>query len=259
MTQQRDPKLFKNTLRSGRPLIGTFVKTRDHAMLEVLARANLDVVVLDCEHAPFERTTLDPCLLATRAGGLPSLVRIPAARPEYILAALDMGATGVVVPHVRTPEEAVAVVKACHYGPGGRGYAGSPRAADYTKKPMARHLAESAAETTVVAQIEDIEAVEAVDEIAAVEGVDCLFIGRVDLTVAYGAETVNDPRVDAAIERICAAGRKHDQRVGLFLANVDEAKKWLEAGVSFFLVGSDHGFVYGGASALVERFATAAK
>ena len=115
-------------------------------------------------------------------------MRVPSASPEHILNALDCGATGVVVPHVRSADEARAAVQASHYGAGGRGYAGSSRAAGYTAVSLAAHQAASAARTVVVLQIEDPEAVEEIDDIAKVPGVDALFIGRVDLTVAYGAQ-----------------------------------------------------------------------
>ena len=128
------------------------------------------------------------------------LVRLPSAAPEQVLNALDSGATGIVVPHIRSVEEARAIVAASRYGAGGRGYAGSSRAAGYTTRSMADHLRNSAEQTVVIAQIEDPEAVEAIDAIAAVDGIDALFVGRVDLTVAYGAASQDDPRVIAAVE-----------------------------------------------------------
>lgn len=254
----RNPSQFRERLLSGEPLVGPFIKTRDQTQIEVLALSDLDLVVLDAEHAPFDRTTLDPCLFAARSGALPSLVRVSSAIPDQLLSALDMGATGVLVPHVRDVATAEMVARTAHFGPGGRGYAGSTRAAGFTTKPMVQHLADSAAQTTVVAQIEDLEAVEDVDAIAAVEGIDCLFIGRVDLTVALGAASVNDPAVDEAIDRICEAGRRHNRRIGLFLANTAEVSKWQERGISLFLIGSDHGFVLAGANALAHDFRAAA-
>ena len=119
---------------------------------------------------------------------------------------------------------------------------------------MAALLADSAAETTVIAMIEDIEAVEAIDEIAAVEGIDCLFIGCIDLTVALAVDSPNDPAVVAMMEKICAAGRAAGKAVGMFVPRVEEAAKWQERGVSLFLLSSDHGFLRQGANNLVTAF-----
>jgi 2-keto-3-deoxy-L-rhamnonate aldolase RhmA len=244
---------FKARLADGEMLVGTFVKTPSPIIVEVLSATALDCLCLDAEHAPFDRGTLDLCIMAARAAGKDVLVRIPSASPEHILNALDCGATGVVVPHVRSAEEAYAAVRASHYGAGGRGYAGSSRAAGYTSLPMAAHLAASAARSVVVLQIEDPEAIDAIDDIAKVPGVDALFVGRVDLTVAYGADSQDDPRVLAAVEKVCKAGLRHSRRIGMFLARMEDAPAWRARGASLFLLGSDHGFLLAGAEDLLRR------
>ncbi len=244
---------LKQRLAAGERIVGTFVKTPSAIVFEVLGLSGLDCLCLDAEHAPFDRIAIDGCALAARAAGMPLLVRVPATTPEHILNALDCGATGVVAPHIRSAEEARAFAKACQYGHGGRGYAGSSRAAAYTARTMAQHLEASAATTIAIAQIEDPDAIEAIDAIAAVEGIDALFVGRVDLTVAYGAASQDDPRVVAAVERVCEAGRRHGRPVGMFLARIDDVPHWAERGASLFLLGSDHGFLLAGAADLVAR------
>jgi 2-keto-3-deoxy-L-rhamnonate aldolase RhmA len=133
------------------------------------------------------------------------------------------------------------------------GYAGSSRAAGYTASSMVAHQAASAARTVVVVQIEDPEAVDCIDDIAKVPGVDALFVGRVDLTVAYGAASLDDPRVVSAVQKVCAAGRSHGRPVGMFLARVEDAASWRAQGASLFLLGSDHSFLLAGAADLLQR------
>lgn len=244
---------LKGRLAAQELVVGTFVKTPSPILVEVLSMTALDCLCLDAEHAPFDRGSLDSCLHAARAGVMEVLVRVPSGAPEHILNALDCGATGVVVPHVRTVAEAEAVAKAAQYGPGGRGYAGSSRAAGYTTIAMGQHKENSAARTVVIAQIEDPEAVDVVEGIAGVAGLDALFVGRVDLTVAYGAESQDDARVVAAVERICAAGLAAGKPVGMFLARVEDVPYWRERGACLFLLGSDHGFLLAGASDLMRR------
>lgn len=242
---------FKDRLRKRETIVGTWVKTPHPVVVEVLSMAPLDCLVLDAEHAPFDRATLDACAFAARAGSMPALVRPQSGAPEQILNALDIGAAGVIVPHVRSPAEAQAIARAARYGPGGRGYAGTTRAAGYGGKSMARTRAD-ADDIVVIAQIEDIEAVEQVEAIAAVEGIDALFVGRADLTVAYEAETADDPRVVAAVDRICAAGRVAGRTVGMFLPRVSDAPAWRDKGASLFLLASDHDFMTAGAKRLAE-------
>ena len=244
---------FKHSLTSGALTVGAFVKTPSPIVVEVLGLTELDCLCLDAEHSPYDRLAVDACVMAARAAGKPVLVRPPSAAPEHILNALDCGATGVVLPHIRSEAEARAVALTSHYGAGGRGYAGSSRAAAYTAKPMAAHLAESAAQTVVVAQIEDVEALEAIDAIAAVPGIDALFVGRVDLTVAMGAASVDDPRVIAAVEAVCDAGRRLGRTVGMFLGRASDVAAWREKGASFFLLGSDHNFMIAGAAEMLRQ------
>ncbi len=245
---------FKQRLAAGEQLLGTFIKTPSPMLCEVLAGTELDALCIDAEHAPFDRLVQDQCIQVMRSEGMSSLVRVPSASPEYLLNALDCGATGVVVPHVCSPEQAQQLVKTAHFGAGGRGYAGSTRAAGYTSKPMAAHLADSASETVVIAQIEDVEALGAVNEIAAVEQLDCLFIGRIDLTVALGAISPGDRIVIDAVEKICRSAVDAGMPVGMFVGDLDELPRWQEMGANLFLLSSDHGFLLQGANGLIQRF-----
>ena len=245
-----DMRSFKSRLRTGDLLVGTWVKTPSMIVTEVLAGTDLDVICLDAEHAPFDRGVLDACLLATRANAMPALVRVPSAEPHQILNALDLGANGILVPHVCTAGEARAAVNASFYWPGGRGYAGSSRAANYTRRKMSEHIERSNATTSVIAQIEDREGIDNIEAICAVEEVDCVFVGRADLAVAYGVESASAPEVISASERVCAAARAAGRTVGMFVPDRKELPKWRALGVSLFLLESDHTFLLRGAADL---------
>ena len=240
---------LRERLRAGELLAGTWIKTPHPHVAEVLALSALDVLVLDAEHAPFDRASLDQCILAARAGGKPVLVRPASGETAQILNALDCGADGVIVPHIRSAEDARELVRACQYVPGGRGFAGSTRAAGFTTLGMAKHRT-TAQGVTIIAQIEDVEAVEAIEEIAAVEGIDALFIGRADLTISYAAETPDDPVVIAAVDRICVAAKAAGRTVGMFLGRVGDVPEWRAKGASLFVLQSDQEFLLKGAAAL---------
>ncbi len=242
---------FRKRLVSGETVTGTFLKTPSSIVCEVLGKSALDVVCVDAEHAPFGRLEVDRCIAALRAADMPSLVRVASDSPHDIRAALDCGANGVVVPHVTSADQAEAAVRAARFGEGGRGYAGSPRAAGYTTKSMQEHLTYSANHTAVIVQIEDIAALEHVAQIATVDGIDALFVGRVDLAVAM-QKSVSDKDVIATVEDICAAAHEAGTAVGLFTPDFDEIPGWIEKGASLFLLGSDHSFLLGGANALAD-------
>ena len=245
---------FRSRLRAGDPLLGTFVKTAGYQVVEVLAGAGMDFAVLDAEHAPFGRNELDVCLLAARAGGLPSLVRIPNSEPHTVLDVLDMGATGILVPHAKSAADVNAAIAAARYRGGVRGFSNSPRAGGYGRIGMGPLVDTADREVAVVCQVEDREAVDRIDEIAAVEGVDCLFIGRADLAVSYGTFDITHPDIDAAVERICAGCRKAGRRVGVFLGNLAEKKRYLDLGATLFVVGSDQSMLKAQAGAIAAVF-----
>ena len=247
----RNTDTFRKRLTGGELLIGTFIKTPSPIVAEILGLSDLDVFCVDTEHAPFGRLETDLCVGAFRAADRPSLVRIADDSPTEIRCALDSGATGILVPHVTSADQAAAIVKAAHFGDGGRGYAGSPRAAEYTTKSMADHIADSRERTTVVVQIEDIAALEHVAQIAAVDGVDALFVGRFDLAVAM-QKSASDTEVIATVRDICAAGRSVGTAVGMFTSNLDEIPDWKDAGASLFLLNSDQSMILAGANELAQ-------
>ncbi len=241
---------FKQRLIACEPLLGTFLKTPHPHVVEVLATGGMDCICIDAEHAPFDRTAIDLCVMAARAGGLPAIVRPASVAPHELLNALDCGADGVVVPHIRSADEALQLARTAHYGPGGRGFAGSTRASGYGLTPISEHLANTAARTAVIAQIEDVEALEQIDAIAAVEGIDALFVGRIDLTISLGCTSPDDPKVLAAVDLIVAAAKRAGRASGMFLSRAADVGHWREKGASLFLLASDHNFLRSGARAM---------
>jgi 2-keto-3-deoxy-L-rhamnonate aldolase RhmA len=238
---------FRQRMLAGDKLVGTFLKTPTSHATEILGDLGYDFVVIDQEHAPFDRTTTDIALMAARAQGTPALVRVPG--PDAVLSVLDCGATGVLVPHVKSAAYAREVAEMCRYRGGSRGYATSTRAGRYTGVPMWRHIADSDASTVFVAQIEDPVALDEVDAIAAVEGVDGLFIGRGDLTAAFGDQTKDPPAVRKAVERISEAARNAGKSISVYVGNAAEAA-WLNSlGANVFVLSSDQGFLRHAAAA----------
>lgn len=228
---------FRQRLNQGGLILATFVKTTSHQTVEVLGTTGLDAIVLDAEHAPFGAESLDRCLSV--AGALPTLVRVPANRPESILQALDMGAAGVLVPHVDSPAEAAHAVSAARYAGGTRGFSASTRAGRYGERQWSDYLSQSDADTAVLLQIESALAVTQAEAIASVPGVDALFMGPADLAVSLGAHRIDDRIVQDAIAQICAAARRAVCPLGCFVPDVAAISGLYDLGVRFFVIGSD--------------------
>jgi 2-keto-3-deoxy-L-rhamnonate aldolase RhmA len=239
---------FRSQLSNGDLLVGTFLKTPTGHATEILGDIGFDFVVIDAEHAPFDRGTIDQILLATRAANTAGIVRVPSAAKPDILSALDCGASGVLVPHVTSANMARDLVAACRFRDGKRGFSNSTRAGGYGRKGMWEYVDDCDAKTTVIGMIEDPEAVDAIDEIVAIDGLDAVFIGRGDLMVAYGLTSPAAEELKTATEKIISATKAAGKPVLAMTVGQEDAAWLTSLGVNGLIVASDQGFMRQAAS-----------
>jgi 2-keto-3-deoxy-L-rhamnonate aldolase RhmA len=245
---------FRRRFTQREILLGSFIKTPTTHSIEILGGIGFDFVVIDEEHAPFDRITIDNGLLAARAAGTAGFVRVAEPTPAKLLAVLDDGAAGVLVPHVSSVEKAKAVVSACRYRGGSRGFSNSPRAGGYGGVGMWQHVDAQDGSVTVIAMIEDPEALDVIEGIVAVDGLDGVFVGRGDLSVAMGAESMNAPAIQAATERIARAAVAAGKSVCVMVGSIAEAAAFRPLGVTAFIVSSDQGFMRQSAGKVAADF-----
>jgi staphyloferrin B biosynthesis citrate synthase len=249
------PREFRQRLLNHELLIGTFCKTPTSHAAEILGSLGYDFVMLDEEHAPWTRQTLETGFLGARAFGTAGLVRIARPDANSILSALDDGAIGVMVPHVASPEKARNIASWARYNGGTRG-SGVGRGGDYGGRPIETHYELSDATTTVIAMIEDREALEQIDAITAVEGIDAFFLGRGDLGLSLRNAAGPVPSVDEAVGIVAKSVLKSGKILCAVTANMasDDAKKMIDLGVTALMVASDQGFMRTGALTQLEQF-----
>ena len=229
--------------------IGTFIKTAAPEIVEILGLAGLDFVIIDAEHAPFGRRELDLMLLAGRAAGLPVYVRIPDDRPATILQALDVGAVGLIVPHVDTGSQAAAIVRSAKFAGGDRGFSNSARFGRYGTTTIEQAV-EIGDRAQIICQIESAQAVASAEEIAATAGVSGLLVGRADLALSMGLRTLEADVVREGAGIALAAARKHGKLAGIVLGDPGEMKPWLAAGANLFIFLHDQGLLRKAATAM---------
>ncbi len=243
---------FRQRFAAGERLLGTFVKTPTSHPVEILGDAGFDFVVIDEEHAPFDRGAIDVALLAARVAGVAGLVRVSSV--ATILSALDCGAEGILVPHVSTVEKAREVVAASRYRHGHRGYSASGRSGRYGGRASWPYIDAEDARVTVVAMIEDPPAVARIAEIAAVEGIDGFFIGRGDLSVAVGARDSRAPEVNDAVRTIADAAKSAGKPVMVMANSREEGDAFAAMGASSFILSTDQGLLRKAASQILNDF-----
>jgi 2-keto-3-deoxy-L-rhamnonate aldolase RhmA len=234
---------FRSRFSDGQSLVGSFIKTPTTHATEIFGALGYDFIVIDEEHAPFDRAATDVLVLAARASNIASIVRVSSDDPAKILSCLDCGARGVLVPHVDSVEKAQRVAAAARYRGGKRGYSGSARAGGYGATPMWQLIEEQDASACVIAMIEDPEALDHIDDIVAVDGIHGVFIGRGDLTASFGVKSSADPKVQDAVVRIIAAAKRANKPVCVMVATAAEAKDFADLGASAFIISSDQGMM----------------
>lgn len=258
MPRRRPPaSRFASRLRARDPLLGTFIKTPTIHTTEIIGELGFDFVVIDAEHAPFNRVTIDQILIAAKAWDIAALVRVARNDSASILAPLDDGAHGVLVPHIANREQATAMITASRYGGGGRrGFSNSPRAGRYGRATIAEHVATADQSVLAIAMIEDPEALDQLDTIFSIRGLDAAFIGRGDLTVGLGVTSVSAPEVRSAVERVASAARASDIPLCAHVGEIaSEETRWLkDLGVTTFIVSSDQGLLRGAGAQTLAAF-----
>jgi 4-hydroxy-2-oxoheptanedioate aldolase len=203
------PNKVRGLLAEGRRVYGAWLLIPSTATPELAAYAGLDFVVIDNEHGAFNDETVGDMIRAAEAAGVAVFVRVVENSAGPILKVLNLGADGIIVPHVRSKEDAAAAVRAARYAPHGfRGQMTGRRRDGFGLIDAQEYLAAINNEIMVFLTIEDVEALDQLDEIARTPGVDVLVVGREDLAQSLGIPgQPGHERVAAGVEQIRAAAR----------------------------------------------------
>jgi 4-hydroxy-2-oxoheptanedioate aldolase len=237
-------------LRSAGVSIGAWANLLDPRVAHAVARADVDWVCVDQQHGYATGSDALDLVAAIRAAGRHALVRVSWNRPETIGRALDVGADGVIVPMVESAADARAAVAATRYAPEGRRSWGGSRS---PVTPGANDPAATNASTACLVMVETPAAVERVEEIAAVEGVDGVFLGPFDLSLAYGMpihELVDDRAEGAPLRRVVAACRRNGITAGAYGGTLDRSVALRASGFTLLAVTSDDALVASAAAAM---------
>ncbi len=235
---------MKTALAAGRVQVGTWINlVRNPAVLTLMKSAGLDYARVDMEHSsPSIETVADFAVLG-RALGFPVVVRPPQGSREWITRLLDCGVQGLHVPQVDNPEIAQRVVEAARYAPVGmRGMAGFGPGNDFA--PSGDPRADQAAineQVHVTVMLESAEAFRHLDEIVGMPGVDAVTLGPTDLAQELGVYgTPDQGRVlDEHRTRLIEAAKRHGKDVAMLVGTLDEAERWIAAGVKIIAYASD--------------------
>ena len=218
-------QLKKELINNEKPL-GLFFDTASVSIMECLGRTGFDFVIIDNEHSPIEAESSADFIRAAELSGLTPLCRVRETSRPAILKLLDVGAQGLIVPNVHSPEQVQEIIKFAKYYPvGERGFCPTRKDGWGFDIPGAvpdvmSHFND---ETLLIPQCETMGALNAIEEIAALDGVDGIFVGPYDLSIAMGLPGEFDhPDFAAAVDRIVRACHKAG-KFCLFFGGTPEA------------------------------------
>lgn len=241
---------MREKLRSGQTVLGVGVSLNDLVVTEALA-PHVDFVWIDLEHTAMSEESMLGHLIAARAGGTASIVRVPSGDVGWIKRVIDSGAEGIILPRAYSAREAAAFVSACRYPPlGTRGF-GPRRPMQYGQLPQQQYLQQANRDLFVAVQVETVELVAELDEVLKLEGLDSLVLGPQDLSGSMGrlGETTH-PEVVAVMKEVASKSRAAGKFIGSGLgANAEFAKLLIECGVQWLQVGGDFEYMLRGCAA----------
>jgi len=235
---------MREKLRAGQIVLGCGISLADPAVTEAIA-PSVDFVWIDLEHNAMTTESMLGHLMAARAGGCASIVRIPSNDVAWVKRVLDSGAEGIILPRACSAREVANFVSACRYPPlGTRGF-GPRRPMQYGRLEQQAYLQQANQDLFVVAQVETVELVNEVDEVLKLPGLDSLVLGPQDLSGSMGrlGETTH-PEVVATMKTVCAKARRAGKFIGSGLgANPPFAKLLIECGCQWLQAGNDFEFM----------------
>ena len=246
---------FKQKLQNQEPLFGTVVTLPSTSTAEILSKLGFQWLWIDMEHAPLSLEKTQDIMQAV-GKRCACLVRAPWNDEVWIKRILDTGCDGIILPQIKTAQQAKDVVNACKYSPDGNRSVGISRAQNYGMN-LQEFFQTANDKITIVLQIEHIDAVKNIEEIIDVPGFDAILIGPFDLSGSMGLTgQVNHPEVQEAVKTVKDMCIKKNIPVGIFVGNADGAIEARKNNFSLIGVGIDSMYLWKSAKQTIDEISS---
>ena len=236
-----------------------WVTVNEPAVAEWLAREAFDAVALDMQHGAIDFDGAMRSILSVALAGKPTIARVPVGGFALASQLLDAGASGILAPMIDSGDDARRFVEYVKFPPLGRRSWGPRTALPLSGLDPTAYLNTANAMTQAIAMIETRAALEALDDILAVEGVDGVFVGPSDLSIALSGGASIKPRGDALMteaRRVADRAKAHGKYAAMFCFDGADARAMLALGYRLCTIASDHALIR--AAALAELAAARA-
>ena len=224
----------KDMLKAGDTAIGT--TARADGEVRFLANSGFDFLMFDTQHSTDDIKGLAAAVAATRGAKAAPIIRVGDLRPDQICYALDVGAKGIVVPMVNTPDQAKQMVRWCQYPLAGERSSAGPRGDWGEFKSYREYMDAVNEQLLIIPMIETQEALDGIDDILAVPGIDVLLVGPSDLSINLDVPLdYPNPKYHAALDKIGTACQRAGVAAGMYFVPPGIAPQVLmDKGFRFF-------------------------
>ena len=239
--------------KSGGAVVNGWLGIANGFSAETMAHQGWDSLVIDLQHGVIDYAGMVPMLQAISTTNTVPIVRVPWLEPGILMKSLDAGAYAVICPMVNSREDAEKLVAYTHYAPQGTRSFGPIRALLYGGADYAKYANET---IVTFAMIETAKALENLDDILTTPGLDAVYIGPSDLSLALGCTPVFDdvdPPVAEAIDHILARAKAHGVVAGIHNGTPESALKRIAKGFQFVTISSDARLMAAGAQQVIAK------
>jgi 2-dehydro-3-deoxyglucarate aldolase len=233
--------ILKKRLRQREPVLAAWTSLAHPSIIEIFSRIGVDFVGIDIEHSTISQEQSQRIIAAAQAGGSLCLPRVATHNMEMIKRLFDSGADGVIVPMVSNAQEVKEIIAWCKYPPLGKRGFGIARGQGYGFD-FDEYTKNWNKVSSLVVQIESIEAVKNINEILAFEEIDGVMVGPYDISGSLGIPgQIEHARVKAAAQVVIKACKKHGKACGTQLIDPDQGnvRQAFLAGYTFVVLASD--------------------
>ena len=247
-------KTLKARLRSGENILGTWCLLPSAAVVNVIAKAGLDFILIDQEHGAISPETALGMVMAAQSEGAAAVIRVSSSNESEITKALDIGANGVIVPHIETADDCKSAMSLIKYPPSGvRGFSPYVRSGGY--RWQKGYTAEENKRILSGIIIEGQAGIGGIDSIIDDPDVDLVYIGAYDISAALGIPgQVSDPKVMKILKDCVKKIRAKKKAAGALFHSEQELKLFKSIGVQFLCYRVDSDVLYSVFNSVQNKF-----
>lgn len=252
---------LKTALKNGSVVTGPWCVISSPSLINVIAASGMDFVIIDMEHGPHSFESAENMIRAAEVENCTPIIRVSKNDESLILNSLDIGAHGVIIPHIESKEDAEKAISYVKYYPlGQRGFSPFTRAGKYSLSNVKEHSNVQNANTMVILLLEGKQGISNLDKILSIENIsdkiDLIYIGAYDLSQAVGFPgQVDHPLVHEEMKKCIIKIKKKNIAVGGYVAKDKNDIKWMcEMGMQFITLLPDCTVIYHAFESLYNEF-----